>query len=151
LTHYNSFETSKKLLFKKRNFTLKNGLKATVSLLENTENFQFKKKLLSRLEKILGDELTQKLLVYIVTFHLNKPVYVACLGINLRPMMRNLKSESPEEALNFCAATMLNGEVRTQIFTKSEHVPTLKMAIKYNVAPEVATLLLEPSEEEKTP
>jgi hypothetical protein len=88
-------------------------------------------------------------LIYIVTFHFNRPAYAVCFDINFRPLISYLKSRKPEESLIFCSATIINGLVQTHILSKKEHFKTLWVAIKNNTAPEVATLLSSfPDEQE---
>jgi hypothetical protein len=125
--------------YEKRVTTLRNGLKATVSPLEDADKKfvrHHKEQLLNHFTQIFGKNTT----IYVVAFHFNHPAYAVCLDFNFQPMVRRLLSSRPEEALRFCDATIINGTLQTHYF-KKEHYKTLWIAVKNNVEPEIATLL----------
>jgi len=82
--------------------------------------------------------------LYVVAFHLPQPVYAVCFGLNFPHMRKRLSSQHPETAFDFCAATIVNGEVQTQIFAESEHLTLLKASVKNKASPNVAALLCKP-------
>lgn len=131
--------------YKKCTITLKNGLKATIAPLEDAdEEFvcQHKKQLLNRLKRILGKGILQNdPVIYIITFHFNRPAYAVCFDINFRSMINRFLSNKPEEALTFCSATIINGLIQTHIYVEGKHCKTLWAAIKNKTEPEIATLL----------
>jgi hypothetical protein len=133
---------------RKRKIRLKNGLTATITSLDGADSEflrKYKKPLLRRFRQLLGKEVIQAHPpIYVVAFYLPQPVYAVCFGLSLPHLRKRLISPNPETAFDFCDATIVNGEIQTQIFAESEFLPLLKASVINKVSPDVAVLLCKP-------
>jgi hypothetical protein len=128
-------------------FTLENGLKVKVVLLENADEAflqRHQKPLLRQLRQLFGgSDFLWNDPLYVVRFSLTPPAYAIYFERNLRMMRKKLKSDHPEEAVDYCTATITEDSIQTHVFVQEEQAHLLKTAIQNKTSIKAAALLCD--------